>query len=63
MLRERDSAREKLLHTLEDKSRTYEEKINNESSMHLQSQEDFNRMKVENDQLKNDMSWLANQAK
>ena len=49
MLRERDSAREKLLHTLEDKSRNYEEKINNESSMHLQSQEDFNKMKVENE--------------
>ena len=63
MLRERESAREKLLGTLEEKARKYEEQINEDTSIHIQSQEEYNKMKVENEQLKNDMSWLANQAK
>ena len=60
MLRERDSAREKLLNTLEEKARKYESQINQDSSVHMQSQEEFMKVKIENEQLKTDMSWLAN---
>lgn len=49
MLRERDSAREKLLNTLEEKARKYEEKITNESSMHIQSQEEYMNIRIENE--------------
>ena len=41
MLRERDSAREKLLNTLEEKARRYEEQLTDDASVHLQSQEEF----------------------
>ena len=37
--------------------------MNQDQSSNQQTQEEFSKMKVENEQLKTDMSWLANQAK
>ena len=63
MLRDRDTAREKLVQTLEDKSRRQEEQLGRDLSLNSQSVQDCQRLKTENEQLKQDMSWLANQAK
>ena len=60
MLRERDMAREKLVHTLEGKSRRAEEQLDRDTSLATQSVQDSQRLKTENEQLKQDMSWLAN---
>ena len=63
MLRDRDTAREKLVQTLEDRSRKQTEQLDRDISQNSQSVQDCKRLQTENDQLKQDMSWLANQAK
>lgn len=63
MLRERDTTRERLVQTMEDRSRHYQDQIDRDASATSFSTEESSRLRTENDQLKQDMSWLANQAK
>jgi len=49
MLRERDSARERVVQTLEDRTRQYQSQLDRDSSFTTMSAEENQRLKVEND--------------
>lgn len=60
MLRERDQARGSLIKTLEEKARSYEDQIDSETTRVAKQEALSVQMKTENEQLKRDLSWLAN---